>query len=81
MLEGLNQRIGALMGKLSKYKMRQIAHSLQIGDAWITGKTTDGQRWPEGNHYWIIDTVNQETLHVPVNERPSWGKYYQRAGV
>ena len=63
------------MEKLSTYKIRQIGHALKTGNAWITGKTTDGQRWPEGNHFWIIDTVDQETLHVPVGDRPSWGRY------
>jgi len=64
--------------QLSQYKKRQIGRMLKSGDAWITGKTTDGHRWPEGNHYWIIDTVGQETLHVLVDERPSWGKYVRK---
>ena len=63
------------MHKLSSYKIRQIGHLLKTGDAWIIGKTTDGARWPEGNHFWIIQTVDQDTLHVEVDDRPSWGRY------
>ena len=66
------------MEKLSSYKIRQIGHALKTGDAWITGRTTDGHRWPEGNHYWIINTVHQDTLHVAVDDRPSWKKYVIR---
>jgi len=59
----------------STYTIRKLGHSLKIGDAWIMGKTTDGPRWPEGNHFWIINTINKQTYHVPVNKRPSWKKY------
>lgn len=64
------------MRRLSTYRLRQIGHMLKAGTAWIEGKTTDGDRWPEGNHYWIItDSINQATYHVKVIDRPSWGRY------
>ena len=64
--------------KVSTYKMREIGSGLKnkTGRYLIRGKTCDGARWPEGDHYWIIDDCyNQDTLHVAVYDRPSWNRY------
>jgi hypothetical protein len=35
----------------------------------VVGKTCDGARFPEGNHYYIVeDLVEQKTHHVPVDD-------------
>jgi hypothetical protein len=57
------------------YMMRKMGHMLKSKDAWIVGKCCDGDRWPEGNHYWIIYTITGDTHHVMVCDRPSWSRY------
>ncbi len=60
----------------TKYHMRRLGKLLKRGDAWIEGKVSGGQRWPDLPHYWVVtDATRQEVYHVPVDERPSWGKY------
>ncbi len=62
--------------KATNYKIRVLGQMLKNGDARINGKTCDGDRWPQGNHYWIIDDlINQCTYHVRVIDRPSWERY------
>lgn len=61
---------------ISTYRLRQLSRMLKAGTAWIEGKTTDGDHWPEGSHYWIVaDGINQIVCHVLVSDRPTWGKY------
>lgn len=52
-------------------KARKISEELKKGTGRyrVNGKTTDGARWPEGNHYWIIDDmIEQKTYHIPVDD-------------
>jgi hypothetical protein len=54
----------------NKQTKGKIIKSLQAGrnDFRVTGKATDGQRWPEPNHYYVIDDlVDQKTYHIPVD--------------
>jgi hypothetical protein len=61
---------------MTQYQVRQIAKKIRNGNARVEGKTCDGSWWPEGEHFWIItDFDTQSTLHVPVDMRPTWGKY------
>ena len=62
----------------SKYTMGRIGRALKNGTAWMTGMTCDGYRWPEGDHYYIIDgnfAGYNETYHVCTDDRPTWSKY------
>jgi flagellar hook assembly protein FlgD len=39
------------------------------GNFKVNGKSTDGARWPEGNHFWIVDDmIEQKTYHIPVSD-------------
>lgn len=60
----------------TRYHQRRLGRLLKRGDAWITGRTSSGRRWPDPSHYWIVqDSTRNETFHVLVDERPRWGKY------
>jgi hypothetical protein len=60
----------------TQYHKRRLGKLLRAGEAWIEGKTSGGQRWPDPPHYWVVtDFTRQEVYHVPVEDRPSWGKY------
>jgi hypothetical protein len=62
------------MNTPTQYRINQLGRKLKEGTAWIEGRTCDGDRWPEGRHYYIcIDGMN--TYHVACDTRPSWGKY------
>lgn len=66
----------------SKYMLAKIARALKSGRAWMTGTVCSGARWPEGDHYYIIDGNVQgynETYHVDVTIRPTWGRYLKGA--
>lgn len=67
--------------RATQYQIRRIGRLLKIGDAWITGRTTGGDRWPDYPHYWIVqDSTRQQVYHVPVDARPSWARYDTMAG-
>lgn len=57
--------------------IRRLGRLLKQGNAWISGWCSRGDRWPnEPHYYWIvIDPTRQEVYHVPVKDRPSWGRY------
>jgi hypothetical protein len=60
----------------TEYHKRRLGGLLKRGEACIEGKTSGGQRWPDPPHYWVVtDFTRQEVYHVPVEDRPSWGKY------
>lgn len=60
----------------SKYRISILGKRLKVGDARIITITCDGPYWPHGNHYYAIDDlIDQQTYHVPVDERPRWAKY------
>ena len=64
--------------RVSTSRMRKIGAGLKnkTGQYIVRGKVCDRGRWPEGNHYWKIDDCNNmETLHVAVNDRPTWERY------
>lgn len=64
------------MERISNYRLRQLGRLLKQGHAIVHGKTCTGNHWPGGDHYWIVDVYpEQVTYHVPVIDRPSWGKY------
>ena len=64
------------MMRASKYQIRRLATLLRTGDAWIDGQSTGGNQWPDYPHYWVVqDSTRQETYHVDVDDRPSWGRY------
>jgi len=55
----------------NKNTIKKITKSLKSGsdDYRVNGKTCDGYRWPEGNHFYVVDDlVNQETYHIPVDD-------------
>jgi len=61
---------------MTNYRLRKLGHWLKTKRALILGKTCSGKRWPEGEHYWIVDdTEEQKTYHVLVNKRPTWERY------
>lgn len=62
-----------------------------IGNYRVNGKTCDGAKWPEGNHFYIVDDlIEQKTYHIPVDDvdnelfdssiNRSWGGYREGAG-
>jgi len=58
------------------YKLKSLGHLLKTGQAWIEGKVSGGDRWPDEPHYWIIvNSITQTTHHVLVDDRPTWAKY------
>jgi len=60
----------------TQYHKRRLGKLLRAGEAWIEGKTSGGQRWPDPPHYWVVtDPTRQEVYHVPVEDRPTWGRY------
>ena len=62
---------------LTEYRIRQIGAALKRREMRVVGKASLGDRWPDEPHAWIIeDLVEHETLHVPCDERPTWGRYY-----
>lgn len=53
--------------KMTKKIVKELRDG--TGNFRVNGKTTDGARWPEGNHYWIIDDmIEQKTYHIPVDD-------------
>lgn len=57
--------------QVDKKKIGEIVRGLEEGTGQyrVNGKTTDGARWPEGNHYYIVDDLmEQKTYHVPADE-------------
>jgi len=58
----------------TEYKLRKIGAALKSGRAWIEGLVCDGDRWPEGNHYYIVQ-VGEKIEHVICSARPTWRKY------
>lgn len=64
------------MQTMTNYKAKQIGRKLRNGDARIAGKTCDGDSWPDGDHYWIVEDLEEhETLHIEVDRRPSWSRF------
>jgi hypothetical protein len=54
-----------------KKMVKKINEELKTGTGnfKVMGKTCDGARWPEGNHFYIIDDmIEQKTYHIPVDE-------------
>ena len=61
---------------MTTYRLRQLATLLKTGHAILRGKVSGGHRWPDQPHYWIIDDCRtQQTYHVAVTDRPTWGHY------
>lgn len=53
--------------KLIKKITRELKNN--TGNYRVNGKSTDGARWPEGNHFWIVDDmIEQKTHHIPVGD-------------
>lgn len=53
-----------------KSRQTKVVNSIKKGttDYRVTGKTTDGNRWPDPNHHYIVDDLNlQQTIHIPVD--------------
>ena len=60
----------------TKSAQKRLATLLKDGAARIIGKCSGGQRWPDLPHYWIVeDFERKKTVHVPVEDKPSWKKY------
>lgn len=56
--------------KVSKSRQTKIINAIKSGstDYRVTGKSTDGQRWPDPNHFFIVDDLNlQQTIHISVD--------------
>ena len=65
---------------MTTYRMRQIGSALKRGEARVVGRASLGARWPDEPHAWIIeDLVAYETVHVLCDDRPTWGRYMERA--
>jgi len=61
---------------MTKYRLRKLGRALKRKDAIVVGKACTGARWPEGDHMWIVEDIEEQaTYHVPVDMRPSWAKY------
>jgi hypothetical protein len=54
-----------------KITANAAVEKITAGTAWVTGKMSDGNAYPEGDQYWIItDSAKMETHHVLVSEAP-----------
>ena len=54
-----------------KITAKAAAEKITAGTAWITGKMSDGNSYPEGDEYWVInDSATMETHHVLVSDAP-----------
>ena len=63
----------------TEYHKRRLGGLLKRGEAWIEGRVSGGQRWPDPPHYWVVtDPTRQEVFHVLVAERPRWARYSRR---
>lgn len=60
----------------TKNEAKKLGRLLRAGNATIQGQCCDGDYWPSGNHYWIVDNMlDQRTYHVRVVDRPTWKRY------
>ena len=62
------------MALATAYRIRQIAPMLRAGTAWIAGRMRPDPTTADGECY-VVYTVDQETWHVPVSDRPTWIRY------
>ena len=54
-----------------KITVNAAVDKIAAGTAWVAGKMSDGNSYPEGDQYWIInDSATMETHHVLVSESP-----------
>jgi hypothetical protein len=61
---------------MTTYRLRKLARKIRNGTAIVRGRASGGDRWPDEPHFWIVDDCEtQQTYHVPVADRPSWGRY------
>lgn len=57
-------------------QIRALGTRLGNGNARIVTLMSDGPQWPDGTHYYVIeDLIDQITLHVATDTRPTWTKY------
>jgi hypothetical protein len=66
---------------LSAWELRQIGSALRAGRAVVEGRVTLGLGWPDDPHAWIVTIYGEwRTVHVPVDQRPTWGRYLRPEG-
>lgn len=56
--------------------LRLLGRELRTGDARITGTVTVPYAYPD-RYYVIDDCVHQVTMHVAVEDRPTWARYME----